>query len=193
MSDEDTQNPEPSTPPAPAPIRNGCAGKGILIALGILLFIIAICVVIVVTVIGLGVHRAVREVSNRNVVKVAVGQSAGTGDLSIMVNGWQPSRGDEMTKPGPGNQFIVVDLSITNNDTGSKSVSTLAQMSIRTPSGYDYSQAAYFPEPKFPDGDILPGQTARGKVAFEVPANIGTMRFVYEPILLGDTVEVKLK
>jgi hypothetical protein len=60
--------------------------------------------------------------------------------------------------------------------------------------GFEYEQAAYFPEPAYPDGDIQPGQTARGNVAFEVPADIGAMTFVYEPTLqVGDIVQVKLK
>lgn len=164
-----------------------------LIALAVLILIIIVVVVILVVVVGVGVHKVVHEVTHRKVVEVAVGQVGKTGKLSIKVNGWKPSPGDEFSKPSPGNQFIVVDMEVVNTGTTTKVVSTLAEMSIRTPNGYKYTLAPYFPEPKYPDGDILAGQTARGNVVFEVPGDIGAMNFVLEPAIIGDIVQVKLQ
>jgi hypothetical protein len=177
----------------PQPAKKGGCSKPVLIALAALVLIIIVVVVILVVVVGVGVHKVVKEVTNREVVKVAVGQVGKTDKLSIKVNGWQPSAGDQLSTPSPGNQFIVVDLEVTNTGTTSESVSTMAEMSIRTPNGFKYTQAPYFPEPKYPDGDVLAGQTARGNVVFEVPGNIAAMNFVFEPVLIGDIIQVKLQ
>lgn len=178
--------------PPPPEKRSGCL-KPALIALGVLFGFIIIAVVIIFAVVGVGVHRAVKEVTDRQVVSVAMGQAGKTGDLSIKVDGWQPSPGDEIFKPGDGNQFIMVNLEITNTGKTTESVSTMTEMSIKTPEGYKYTLAPYFPEPRYPDGEILPGQSAKGYVAFEVPQGIGAMNFVFEPILIGDIIEVKLQ
>ena len=186
--------PEPP-PQAPVPKKSGGAAKGCLIAAAIVGAIVIIVIVLLVVVTGLGIHKAVKEVEKnlkQNVVNVAVGQAGRSGTLAVKVNGWKPSSGDDFSKPGAGNQFIVVDLEIQNTGTKTESVSTLAEMSIKTPNGYKYDLAPYFPDPKFPDGDILPGQTARGNVAFEVPATIGSMDFVFDPVL-GNIIQVKLQ
>ena len=154
-------------------------------------------VVLLVAVIGVGVHEAVKEIekiTDKKVIDVGVGEVGENGPLAIKVVGWTPSAGEEFNKPAAGKQFIVVDLEIKNTSATSRIVSTMLAMSIKTPGGFEYEQAAYFPEPAYPDGDIQPGQTARGNVAFEVPADIGAMTFVYDPTLqVGDIVQVKLK
>lgn len=167
--------------------------KPLLIGLGALVVVIIVVVVVLVGVVGVGVRKAIKEVTDRQVVKVAVGQAGKTGDLSIKVNGWQPSPGDGIIKPNPGNQFILVDLEVGNTGKTTEGVSTMTEMSIKTTGGYKYTQAPYFPEPRYPDGDIQPGQVARGNVVFELPQNIGAMNFVLEPLLIGDIVEVKLQ
>ncbi|GEM_PF-5118129 len=179
--------------PPPAPTRRGPGGKGILIALGVVVLVIIMLFALIVGLFSFGLHTVVREIAHRNVVKVAVGQPGKSDYFTITVNNWNPSAGDELNKPGADNKFIVVNVSVKNHDTVTRSISTMAQMTIRTPNGYEYSEGSYYPEPRFPDGDILPGQTASGTMAFEVPANIGSMSLYYEPVLLGDIVEVTLK
>jgi len=124
--------------------------------------------------------------------KAVVGQPVKCGDLSITVHGFTANPGDQFNKPKAENQFIVVDLEIDNTSKETANVSTLMQMKIQTPEGYGYDQAMYFPEPKYPDGDILAGQKARGNIAFETPANIGAMSFVFSP-MFGDPVSIKLQ
>jgi len=182
----------PYGPPA-APTRQGPGGKGILIALGIVVLVIILLFALIVGLFSYGRHRVVRDIAHRNVVKLAVGQPGKSDYFTITVNNWNPSTGDKLTKPGAGNEFIVVNVSVKNHDTVTRSISAMAQMTIRTPNGYEYSAASYYPEPRFPEGDILPGQTANGTVAFEVPEDIGRMSLYYEPVLLGDIVEVTLK
>jgi hypothetical protein len=189
--------PGPPQPPpqAPVPKKSSGAAKGCLIAAAIAGALVIIIIILLVVATGLGVHKAVKVVEKaleKNVVNVAIGQAGQSGPLAVKVDGWKPSPGDDFSKPGAGNQYVVVDLEIKNTGTSTRSVSTLAEMSIRTPNGYKYDLAPYFPDPKFPDGDILPGQTARGNAAFEVPATIGSMDFVFNPVL-GDIIQVKLR
>ena len=185
----------PYPPRGPVTKKSSGAAKGCLIAAAIVGAIIIVIVVVLVAVIGVGVHKAVKEIekaTKQNVVNVDIGQAGKSGSLAVKANGWKPSSGNDFSKPGAGNQFILVDLEIQNTGTNTQSLSTLVEMSIRTPNGYKYDLAPYFPDPKFPDGDILPGQTARGNIAFEVPATIGSMNFVFNP-LLGDIIQVKLQ
>ncbi|MBU1671752.1 MAG: DUF4352 domain-containing protein [Actinobacteria bacterium] len=179
-------------PPPQAQQKSSGVLKGCLIAFGIVTLVTIIVVVVLVAVVGVGVHKVVKEITNRETVSVGVGQVGKTGQLDVKVVGWSPSQGDDVFKPAQGNQFVVVDVSITNTGTTSKLVSTVTEMSVRTPNGYQYDMAVYFPEPRFPEGDILPGQTARGNVSFEVPSNATGMSFVYKPLIIGDVVSVKL-
>lgn len=183
--------------PLPPPKKGGAA-KGCLIA-GIIVAVVGVLVVVLlVTVVGIGVRKVVKEVDKavtHKVIDVPVGQAGQSGPLSIKVVGWAPSAGDATSPPAPGNQYIVVDLEVRNSTgTESRPISALIQMSIEAAGGQAYTPSLmYNPDPKFPDGNILPGQTARGNVAFEVPANIGSMTFVYDPLLYGDFIRVKLQ
>jgi len=67
------------------------------------------------------------------------------------------------------------------------------QLSIVTPEGYAYDVSWFGPEPTFPEGSLLPGQKARGNVAFEIPGQIGTMYLEFDPIVGADPVRVKLQ
>jgi hypothetical protein len=123
--------------------------------------------------------------------EAGVGQLVKCGDLAITVASWAPSQGDDFSEPAAGNQFAVVDLEIVNNGTDTAHTSTMLEMAIQTPDGRKYDQATYFPEPKFPDGEIAAGEKARGNVAFEIPTTATGMSFVFSPIT-GDPVKVKL-
>lgn len=184
-------------PQAPVPKKSGSTAKGCLIAFAIVAAVVGIIVILLFVVIGVGVHKTVEkieEITDKKVINVEVGEVGENGPLAIKVVGWTPSAGDEFNKPGAGQQFIVVDLEVKNISPTSRTVSRLLAMSIKTPGGFEYEPTAYFPEPGFPDGDIQPGQMARGNVAFQVPSNIGSMTFVYDPSLqVGDIVQVKLK
>ncbi|MDD5448169.1 MAG: DUF4352 domain-containing protein [Actinomycetota bacterium] len=178
------QPPQPPAPPSePPPKRHGVL-KGVLIGIGIIVLVVIIIIVVVVLTTD-GEQKTTAP-------EAKVGEPVEAGDLTVTVHGWQPSGGDEFSKPQSGNQYLVVDLEIENNGTETIPVSTILQMEIESADGYEYTPAMYYPEPKYPDGDILPGQKARGNVAFEVPGQVGTIFFVYEP-LRGGEVRIKLQ
>lgn len=123
----------------------------------------------------------------------AVGETLAVDDLEVTVYSWDSSAGDGFSTPAGDNQYIVVDVGITNNGDESKSISTIMEMSLRTPEGYKYTLAPYFPDPQYPDGSIMPGSVARGNVAFEVPGQIGEIYFVFEPLSLINTKLLKFR
>lgn len=171
--------------------------KGCLIAAAVAIGMMVLMAVLFFTVIGFGVRRAVKEiqkVTDKELVQVAVGEAARNGPLEVRVIGWTPSAGDEYNQPGEGKQFVVVDLEVKNVSGDPKTVSRMLSMSIWTPAGFNYDPAPYFPGPSYPEGPVQPGQTARGNVAFQVPADIGPMTFEFKPFLeTGDIVRVKLQ
>lgn len=186
------QQPVPPLPPK----KSGGKGKWILLGVGILV------VIIIIVAVASGAKKSQNTATNSSTptgttsetkkASYAVGETAKDGNLSITVYSFKASPGDDFSKPAAGNQYIVVDLGIDNNGPDTANLSSMMEMSIRTPEGRKYDQAPYFPEPKYPDGAIQSGGKARGNVAFEVPANIGSMDFVFES-LTGSPVNFKLQ
>lgn len=190
-----------SPPQAPTSKQKQKTGKAKWILLGASALILLIIIIAVATsgnksekttTTGNNGTTATTQTTETKKDVYAVGETAKDGDLAITVYSFTPSPGDQFFTPEAGNQYIVVDLGIDNNGQKTAQISTMMEMSIKTPEGRKYDQAPYFPEPKYPDGAIQPGGKARGNVAFEVPASIGSMEFVFES-LTGSPVRFKLQ
>jgi hypothetical protein len=151
-------------------------------------------ILLVILLAGCGTSSAPRAEKSSPAAKAepGVGQPVEAGDVTVTVHTWAASQGDDFSTPAEGSQYIVVDLEVDNAGTAGYPFSTMVMLSIVTPAGYEYSQAMYFPEPKFPNGDIPGSGKARGNVAFEVPVNIGTMSLQFSPVT-GDSVRIKLQ
>lgn len=124
--------------------------------------------------------------------EAGVGQPVTSGPLTLTAVSSTVSQGDDFSTPADGSQFIVVDLEVANNGSSSYAFSTMLMLSVSTPEGRKYTQAAYFPEPKFPDGTIAAGEKARGNVAFEVPTTVSAMSLAFDPVT-GEGVKIKLQ
>jgi hypothetical protein len=100
-----------------------------------------------------------------------VGESFAVGYWSYRCNGvrWQRSIGSEYSRQYPDAKFLVVDLSVRNNDT---SASVLAPLKLVDAEGreYDESSKGIFLDNSFGMLKSLnPGVTSRGYIAFDVP------------------------
>ncbi len=120
------------------------------------------------------------------------GEAGKVGDLILKVKGWEFSGGEDFQEPAPGNVFLVVFVDVKNVGENFAKVSSAVQMSAVTDGSYEHDIAMYFPEPRFEGGEIAPGRSISGKVAFEVPDDAQSIHFVfdYSP---GEAIAVKLK
>jgi predicted small secreted protein len=158
------------------------------------ILLIIVVLLLATPLVGCGATQKAGEKNQEAETKTeaTVGQPVKAGDVTLTVMNWSASAGDDFSTPEPGNHFIVVDLEVVNNSMEPYPFSTMMELGISTPEGRKYDQAAYFPEPKYPDGEIAAGERARGNVAFEVPTSTGTMYLAFTPIM-GESAKIKLQ
>lgn len=107
------------------------------------------------------------------------GEAGRVGDLIVKVEDWDFSEGKDFQTPATGNVFLVVFVDVKNVGDEASKVSSALQMSAVTDEFYEHNIAVYFPDPRFRDGEILPGKSVSGKVAFEIPQKAESIHFVF--------------
>lgn len=146
---------------------------------------------------GTGLHKVAKEVDkyvNKKTVAVSMGQPGQSGDMQVTVTSANTWPGADMITPGPGNEFVVVDVQVKVTGSTIKLVSPMSDMSLQTGSNYTYDPSFTGPPPQFPNGEIGGGQTARGMVNFEVPSGTKDLYFIFNPLLKqGDIIKVKIR
>ena len=117
-----------------------------------------------------------------------IGDIIEIGDLGLVVNEITFPAGDDFTQPDEGKNFIVVDLSVTNNTDSSQSISSLLQMELKDATGQSYDvdlMASVAAGGASPDGELAPGETLRGQVGFQVPVDAQGLVFVFDGDVFG--------
>ena len=118
----------------------------------------------------------------------AVGDIIEMGDLTLTVNEIAFPEGDNFTKPDEGKKFIVVDLTLVNNSSEAKAVSSMLQMYLKDTTGQKYDldlMASVASGGTTPDGEIAPSEKIRGQVSFQVPEDIDGLVFVFDADVFG--------
>ncbi len=117
-----------------------------------------------------------------------IGDVIAMGTTNITVNQVLYPAGDQFNTPNAGNKFLVVDITIENKGATAISVSTFLQMSIKDASSQKYDvdfMASVASGGSSPDGEIAPGETLRGQVGFQVPANATGLVFAFDADVWG--------
>jgi hypothetical protein len=100
-----------------------------------------------------------------------VGDQVKLGSWTIVVNGvtdpYNPP--DGFDAPDPGQRDVVVDATVTNGSSSSETVSSLACFTLQDSTAQAYDETVVTGVPKAPDGDVGPGQSLRGSIAYQVP------------------------
>lgn len=103
----------------------------------------------------------------------------------LSVNGDIKSN-NQFEKPEEGKKWFAVEFQLKNNGKESESVSTLIQFKLKDSTNAQYDIAfASNPEPKFPDGELAAGDTARGWITFEIPPNSTGLKFIFDAEVFG--------
>lgn len=103
--------------------------------------------------------------------------------VEYTVHGIKKSMGKQYFGPKEGNEYILIDVSITNKDTKTQSISSLLMYDLRDQTGLKMndSMGASMATTGSLSGDIMPGKVLRGEVAFEVPVGSTGLEFIIEP------------
>lgn len=163
------------------------------LVVGVIVIIVAISVCFIVAV-GKGVDKA-EEVGliGNETHEGSVGEPVKCGNgLILTVHSKHFSEGDTYTHAQEGFTFVVLDLSFENAGSETEAVSSALEMTVKDADGKEYN-ATYITseEPLLAEGDIVPGETVRGNIAFKVPENAKGLVFKFSP-LLGDSAFISL-
>ena len=116
-----------------------------------------------------------------------MGDTVHFNDLHITLNDAYLSEGGEWETPF-NDYYLILDLSIENTADEPKNVSTLLQMSVVDDENYSYDITIFTETKGSLDGEIGPGRTTRGEVAFDVDSS-SYYEFVYEdPFRAGQAI-----
>jgi len=102
----------------------------------------------------------------------AVGDGIASGEQLFVVNEARFSSGSEFNHPDDGMQYLIVDISVTNQSEHSLHFNSLLQLTVRDGSGQVYPVhlgASIAAGGDSPDGELVQGETVRGQIGFQVP------------------------
>lgn len=118
---------------------------------------------------------------------LTIGDTVNYDGLHITLNDVITSSGSEWEKPSY-DHYLILDLTIENTTEEAANISTILQMSLQDEEGYTHS-IAFFTETKGSlDGEIGPGRSNRGQVAFDVNQS-SVYEFIFEnPFTSGQAI-----
>lgn len=125
----------------------------------------------------------------RKTIIVPVGEVARTNDYSLKVNSWSYVSGDEVVELPEGMVYVCVNLTFSDF----KTTPSTALMTAVDEDSYEYIVADWCTGPRFAEEAEGNDGKITGNVAFQVPVNIGSLTFRYQPMALEDVVSVPLK
>ena len=98
--------------------------------------------------------------------ELGVGDSVEAGGVEATLNGVRilPTTGFDQPIGNPDNRFLAADLTFEN-------VSSLLEFVLKNEEGYSASQTFLSQQRELAEGEIGPGQKARGEIVYEVPLN----------------------
>lgn len=125
-----------------------------------------------------------------NVEHYQVNDTVSLGDLDFTVNGVRVSSGSSFTKPEEGYQFVIVDITITNNGSESEAISSMMMFKIVNNEGISYDQSIMADTEGSLDGELGAGRKMKGEIAYEVPTNISKFELEITPDLINNNLIV---
>lgn len=136
----------------------------------------------------------VTDMSDRNTQTFAIGDRVDLDGKTISVNEVKLyTSNNQFLAPKQGNKFVAVDVTLKNNSAEAYSYNVL-EFSLQDNKDYSYTNAATDIEPYLTVGAIQPGQTTRGFIAYEIPAENEPDKLIYTPDFWGTSqVIVELK
>jgi len=113
------------------------------------------------------------------------GDTVEYGDVETTVNEFRTESSlGSFTQPEQGNEYAIVNISITNNTGEEQTFSTILQMMLKDGEGYSYQEdlmATSQLDRAFDEGTPLSdGETRRGELAYEVQEGLSPLYWAFE-------------
>jgi len=168
-------------------LRNLFIGGGVLLALVVVVFLAAL----IATFIGRGSQEEIakqeptKEEQKPEPTAVGLGQTADLFDRTLRLNGFQ--RGytapNNIPRPAAGNEFISVNVTLTNTGTEALNVSPLEFKAIDSNNVRRNAETALTDLPNaISVGSIPPNEELTGNLILEAPRGDASVKLLYEPI-----------
>ncbi|WP_202078798.1 DUF4352 domain-containing protein [Caldalkalibacillus salinus] len=122
-----------------------------------------------------------------NTQNLAVGDTVNFNGLLVTVNSVEYSQGNDFESPSE-DVFLVVDVSIENETDESENISSMLMTELVDPEGYSYDITIYTDAQGSLDGEVGPGRTMRGQVAFDVPDHESYEFIFSDPFQSGQAI-----
>jgi hypothetical protein len=119
----------------------------------------------------------------------AIGENIVAGNSALKVESVRyDTTGNQVLKPEAGNEYLMPTVDITNHSNENLQLIPLLFFYIKDSQGnvYDITAAPIHNDQL--TGPILPGETAREEIGFEVPTGIDHPALYFEPGTTGDPV-----
>lgn len=114
-------------------------------------------------------------------VKAAVGDLVEGENMHLVIESVERELSETVLTPEPGNEFVRVSLALKNVSDEYLSVSSLLQTRLRDDENYQYRSTVIGDnQPRFTDGQFVPGEVGRGSLAFEVPEDVSGLQLVFD-------------
>ena len=121
-----------------------------------------------------------------------VGDTVVVDGWQVVVNGVKTSSGGTFDDLKPGDIFLEIDVSVTNQTGQSQFFSDLEAFSLKDPTGQTYEQTFVSDAPAAPSGRVAAGDRLRGTVVYEVPATTHTFTLDATPTILSSNAHVAI-
>lgn len=122
-----------------------------------------------------------------------LGQTARTASFDITafaVN--DPQAPGQTTRPRTGMHYVSVDVEVANRAATARTFSSIVGFHLVDQAGRRYDETITDIVPHSPEGQLRPGQTARGLAVFEVPDGARPRTFLAQGNLTTSPVRFRL-
>lgn len=114
----------------------------------------------------------------------AVGETVSMGDLDHTLHGVRFSPGDDFSTPEPGTRWLVADIEVTNNADEPAAISSALMWTLNDPDNRSEDVTYTGDERGSLDGELGPGRSMRGEIAFAVDAEHSNWELIFSPEML---------
>jgi uncharacterized protein DUF4352 len=114
-----------------------------------------------------------------------IGDTVALGEWEHTLHGARWSTGTEFIKPPEGTYWLVLDIEVTNAGDEPAAVSSIVQWRLLDGENRSANQTLTGDTQGQLDGELGPGRSLRGEIAYAVSSQNGPWELVFDPSLLG--------
>ena len=115
----------------------------------------------------------------------AIGETVTMGELEHTLHGVRFSQGDEYSAPEAGTRWLVADIEVTNNSDASEAISSVMMWTLNDPDHRSVDMTYTGDERGSLDGELGPGRSMRGEIAYAVSADQTSWELIFSPEAFG--------